>query len=41
MVIYVLASAVREVVAAMGHHWGLGLAGGALQLGSYGSRSGR
>ena len=36
MVIYALASRGREVFAAMGHHWGIGLAGGSLQLGSYG-----
>jgi hypothetical protein len=30
MVVYALARRGREVVAAMGRHWGLGLAGGAL-----------
>jgi drug/metabolite transporter (DMT)-like permease len=36
MLIYALARRGRDVMAAMGHHWGLGLAGGTLQLGSYG-----
>jgi drug/metabolite transporter (DMT)-like permease len=36
MVMYALARRGREVVAAMGRHWGLGLAGGTLQLGAYG-----
>jgi drug/metabolite transporter (DMT)-like permease len=36
MVIYALACRGRDVIAAMGRHWGLGLAGGTLQLGSYG-----
>jgi drug/metabolite transporter (DMT)-like permease len=36
MLIYALARRGREVMAAMGRHWGLGLAGGTLQLGSYG-----
>src|SRR5262249_2288831 len=36
MVVYALARRGRDVVAAMGRHWGLGLAGGTLQLGSYG-----
>ena len=36
MLIYALASRGGEVLAAMGHHWGIGLAGGSLQLGSYG-----
>ena len=33
---YALVLRGREVVAAMGRYWGLGLAGGSLQLGSYG-----
>jgi drug/metabolite transporter (DMT)-like permease len=33
---YALARRGRQVLAAMGRHWGLGLAGGMLQLGSYG-----
>ncbi len=36
MAIYALARRGRQVLAPMGRHWGLGLAGGALQLGSYG-----
>jgi drug/metabolite transporter (DMT)-like permease len=36
MVIYALVARGREVIAAIGRHWGLGLAGGSLQLGSYG-----
>jgi drug/metabolite transporter (DMT)-like permease len=36
MAIYALARRGREVMAAMGRHWGIGLAGGALQVGSYG-----
>jgi drug/metabolite transporter (DMT)-like permease len=36
MVVYALARRGRDVIAAMGRHWGLGLAGGTLQLGSYG-----
>jgi drug/metabolite transporter (DMT)-like permease len=36
MVIYALARRGREVIPAMGRHWHLGLAGGTLQLGSYG-----
>jgi drug/metabolite transporter (DMT)-like permease len=36
MVAYALARRGRQVLAAMGRHWGLGLAGGMLQLGSYG-----
>jgi drug/metabolite transporter (DMT)-like permease len=36
MVIYALVRRGREVLAAMGRHWGIGLAGGSLQLGSYG-----
>jgi drug/metabolite transporter (DMT)-like permease len=36
MVIYALASRGREVIPAMRRHWRLGLAGGTLQLGSYG-----
>src|SRR5258705_7383180 len=36
MAIYALARRGREVVTAMGRHWGIGLAGGALQVGSYG-----
>jgi drug/metabolite transporter (DMT)-like permease len=36
MAIYALARRGRQVVPAMGRHWGIGLAGGALQLGSYG-----
>jgi drug/metabolite transporter (DMT)-like permease len=36
MMIYALARRGRDVIAAMGRHWGLGLAGGTLQLGSYG-----
>jgi drug/metabolite transporter (DMT)-like permease len=36
MVIYALARRGSEIVPAMARHWGLGLAGGALQLGSYG-----
>jgi drug/metabolite transporter (DMT)-like permease len=36
MLIYALARRGREVIAAMGQSWGLGLAGGGLQLGSYG-----
>src|SRR4051794_15543409 len=36
MVTYALASRGREVIPAMRRHWRLGLAGGTLQLGSYG-----
>src|SRR5262245_18336915 len=36
MMVYALARRGRDVVAAMGRHWRLGLAGGTLQLGSYG-----
>jgi len=36
MVIYALVRRGREVLAAMGRPWGIGLAGGSLQLGSYG-----
>jgi len=36
MLVYALARRGRDVIAAMGRHWGLGLAGGTLQLGSYG-----
>ncbi len=36
MVIYALARRGREVMPAMARHWGIGLAGGTLQLGSYG-----
>jgi drug/metabolite transporter (DMT)-like permease len=36
MAIYALARRGREVVAAMSRHWGIGIAGGALQVGSYG-----
>ena len=36
MVIYALVRRGREAVVTMGRDWGLGLAGGALQLGSYG-----
>jgi drug/metabolite transporter (DMT)-like permease len=36
MLIYALARRGRDVMAAMGRHWGLGLAGGTLQFGSYG-----
>jgi drug/metabolite transporter (DMT)-like permease len=36
MLIYALARRGHEVIAAMGQSWGLGLAGGGLQLGSYG-----
>src|SRR5712692_7601254 len=36
MAIYALARRGREVIPAMGRHWGTGLGGGALQLGSYG-----
>jgi drug/metabolite transporter (DMT)-like permease len=36
MASYALARRGREVVPAMASHWGIGLAGGALQLGSYG-----
>jgi drug/metabolite transporter (DMT)-like permease len=36
MVIYALARRGREVIPAMRRHWRLGLAGGTLQLGSYG-----
>jgi drug/metabolite transporter (DMT)-like permease len=36
MVIYALVRRGREVLAAMARHWGIGLAGGSLQLGSYG-----
>jgi drug/metabolite transporter (DMT)-like permease len=36
MLIYALVRNGRAVVPAMGRHWGIGLAGGALQLGSYG-----
>jgi drug/metabolite transporter (DMT)-like permease len=36
MLVYALVRSGRAVVPAMGRHWGLGLAGGALQLGSYG-----
>src|SRR5262249_11252567 len=35
MLIYALVRRGREVIPAMGRNWGLGLAGGALQLGSY------
>ena len=33
---YALVRGGSGVIAVMGHHWGTGLAGGALQLGSYG-----
>lgn len=36
MMTYALLARGREVVGAMRRHWGLGLAGGSLQLGSYG-----
>jgi drug/metabolite transporter (DMT)-like permease len=36
MLIYALARRGRRIVAMMGRNWGTGLAGGALQLGSYG-----
>jgi drug/metabolite transporter (DMT)-like permease len=36
MAIYALARRGREVIAAVGRHWGIGLGGGALQVGSYG-----
>jgi drug/metabolite transporter (DMT)-like permease len=36
MAIYALIRRRPEVIAAMGRHWGLGLAGGTLQLGAYG-----
>jgi drug/metabolite transporter (DMT)-like permease len=36
MATYALARRGRETIPAMGRNWGLGLAGGALQLGSYG-----
>jgi drug/metabolite transporter (DMT)-like permease len=36
MAIYALARRGSQVIAAMGRHWRLGLAGGTLQLGSYG-----
>jgi drug/metabolite transporter (DMT)-like permease len=36
MASYGLARRGRDVIAAMARHWGIGLAGGALQLGSYG-----
>jgi drug/metabolite transporter (DMT)-like permease len=36
MLIYSLARRGHEVIAAMGQSWGIGLAGGGLQLGSYG-----
>ncbi len=36
MAIYALIRRGPEVIAAMGRHWGLGLAGGTLQLGAYG-----
>jgi drug/metabolite transporter (DMT)-like permease len=36
MVIYALARRGRDVLPAMARHWRLGLAGGTLQLGSYG-----
>ena len=36
MLIYALARRGHEVIAAMGQSWGIGLAGGGLQLGSYG-----
>ncbi|HEY6994388.1 MAG TPA: EamA family transporter [Xanthobacteraceae bacterium] len=36
MMAYALARRGRQVIPAMGHHWRLGLAGGTLQLGSYG-----
>ena len=36
MLIYALARRGHDVIAAMGRHWGIGLAGGGLQLGSYG-----
>jgi drug/metabolite transporter (DMT)-like permease len=36
MMVYALVRRGRQVVAAMARHWGLGLAGGTLQLGSYG-----
>jgi drug/metabolite transporter (DMT)-like permease len=36
MAIYALARRGREVIPAMRRHWGIGLGGGALQLGSYG-----
>lgn len=35
MVVYALVRGGRAVVPAMGRHWGIGLAGGSLQLGSY------
>jgi drug/metabolite transporter (DMT)-like permease len=36
MVAYALARRGRAVIAAMARHWGIGLAGGSLQFGSYG-----
>jgi drug/metabolite transporter (DMT)-like permease len=36
MLIYALARRGHEVIAEMGQSWGIGLAGGGLQLGSYG-----
>ena len=36
MAFYALARRGREVMAAMGRHWGIGVAGGVLQVGSYG-----
>jgi drug/metabolite transporter (DMT)-like permease len=36
MLIYALARRGQDVIAAMGQSWGIGLAGGGLQLGSYG-----
>ena len=36
MLIYALARRGREVIPAMGRHWGIAFAGGTLQLGSYG-----
>src|SRR5262249_19993131 len=36
MLVYALARRGRDVIAAMGRQWGLGLAGGTLQLGTYG-----
>jgi drug/metabolite transporter (DMT)-like permease len=36
MAIYALARRGHEVMAAMSRHWGIGIAGGALQVGSYG-----
>jgi drug/metabolite transporter (DMT)-like permease len=36
MAIYALARRGRSIVPVMRHHWGIGLGGGALQLGSYG-----